>query len=696
MNMCSFSNQLGVFIFIFSMHVFFLSFQKLFAQSTNSNDTLSVHLEEIHIEATHSSITIDKASISISTLNRSLNDMTARRASSMDELTFNLPGVWVSNRENHALGERVTVRGMGWRSQFGVRGIQVVLDDIPLTVADGQTVMNMVDPAMVQSLELLRGPSATFWGNSSGGVLYLRTSLPSDAPNIMFRSYMGSFNTMKQEARWHDHIGGVRWNVYGSHYKTNGFRDHSSAQLVRAGVSAGFSVNKQSTVQASIAYSGMPEAQHPGSLAEEDAVQEPSMAWPFNVSTKARKEFHQLMAAGSYIHDFRSGLLNISTHGTYRDLTNPLPGPYITVGRYAGGVRATYDINNLPFQLMLGSEMKWQRDDRDQTNNNEGRPGQNYVISQQDNVQNQAVFIKGVFDISKFTLSLGLRGDRMVFESDSIDVDTKRIIEYEDERRAFITLNPSFGINYSLSKARLFANISTSFESPTTTEFKNRLDSDGLILPGFNPNLSPEKTLGIEAGIRGFHDKSNIEYDITLFGLFVRDQIIQQTELDGLAIFGNGGDAEHFGLETHFRFFPSNNISLEFMYSWIDAKFAGGEFDTDVDVRGNRLPGIAPHRIGSTVSIDLRNIVISSDVEWVSEYFVNSANTATNPSYLLINARWLFNDLHFGNWKMQPFISAYNIFDIRYNTSVTINNAFGRYFEPGSGRSFQAGLSVQI
>lgn len=60
------------------------------------------------------------------------------------------------------MGERMTVREMGWRSQFGVRGIHVVLDDIPLTVADGQTILNMVDPAMVRSVELLRGPSAIF------------------------------------------------------------------------------------------------------------------------------------------------------------------------------------------------------------------------------------------------------------------------------------------------------------------------------------------------------------------------------------------------------------------------------------------------------------------------------------------------------------------------------------------------------
>jgi iron complex outermembrane receptor protein len=125
---------------------------------------------------------------------------------------------------------------MGWRSPFGVRGITVVLDDIPLTVADGQTIMNLVDPAMVQSLELLRGPSATFWGNSSGGVLYMSTRPPSDSPAFSYRTYAGSYQTMKHEVRWHDIINGVRVNAYGSYSQSDGFRDHSASQYFRGGL----------------------------------------------------------------------------------------------------------------------------------------------------------------------------------------------------------------------------------------------------------------------------------------------------------------------------------------------------------------------------------------------------------------------------------------------------------------------------
>ncbi len=653
------------------------------------NDTLSVVLEPISVEATHSSVTLDRAAISVTRLQRSQTDMIARRASSLDDLTFNMPGIWVSNRENHALGERMTVRGMGWRSQFGVRGIQVILDDIPLTVADGQSVINMIDPAMVQSMELLRGPSATFWGNSSGGVLFMRTRPPADAPNFMYRGYMGSFNTMKQELRWHDQIGGIRWNAYGSYYDTDGFRDYSAAQLIRGGLSAGFNIGDNSNLETRIAYAGMPNAEHPGSLSKEDAENDPSMAWPFNVNTQSGKEFHQLMGSGKFVHDFTSGLLTVLGHGTYRDLVNPLPGPYITVDRLAGGLRTTYDFMNLPFDLQVGGEMNWQHDDRQQRINEEGRPSGDFVINQIDNVRSQGLFAKAVFDIENLSLSLGLRGDRMVFSVEDF-------IENIQSDRTFTTLNPSLGLNYELGSARLFANFSTSFESPTTTEFKNRLGPDGNILPGFNPDLNPERTRGVESGIRGFYEPLNMEYELAGFYLSVSDQIIQESEIDGQALFSNGGDGEHYGIELHTRLQPAGFLSLELMYTWIDARFAGGEFEFGEEFEGNKLPGVAPHRFGSTLSFHLGDHTLSGDTEWVGSYYADSENTAQNESYLLFNGRWSYSGLNISNVNIQPFISVYNILDTRYNTSVAINNNFGRYYEPGSSRSFQGGLSVRF
>lgn len=660
------------------------------AQETSADSLLYLNMDEIRVEATHSALTLGRASMAITRVNRPFPDILSRPAATLDELTFSLPGIWVSNRENAALGERMVIRGTGWRSQFGVRGIQVILDDIPLTVADGQSVMNMIDPAMIQSIELLRGPSATFWGNSSGGVLYLKTTPGPDAPTLSLRSYLGSYNTMKHEARWSHSAGRMQWDAYGSYYDSDGFRDYSASQLIRGSISGRHTINSSSNLSVRVAYAGMPKAQHPGSLHAEDASANPTMAAPNNVRTQSGKEYHQLMGSLQYRKEFEQGFLRAQVHGTYRDFTNPLPGPYIMVDRQAGGSRVTYDFLNLPFDFQMGAEYNIQFDKRKQQVNSEGQPTGDYTIDQNDLVNSQGVFAKAVFNLNRWTVSLGLRGDRMGFVVDDF-------IGGEKTDRSFYTVNPSAGINYQLFEhSRWFANFSTSFESPTTTELKNRLGEDGMILPGFNPDLSPERTIGFETGFRGAVPSLNMDYDLTGFLQHVRDQIIQETEVDGQAIFGNGGNARHIGLESRMQVHPAPFFTATLMYTYILAEFSDGMTDAGEDFSGNRLPGVAPSRFGATLIFHMGSHTISTDLEHVGEYYADSENSAVNPSYTLIHARWSLNSLPFGRVKVMPFISVRNILDERYNTSVAINNGFGRFYEPGSGRSLQAGVRVDF
>ncbi|MEX0770301.1 MAG: TonB-dependent receptor plug domain-containing protein [Balneolaceae bacterium] len=653
-------------------------------QAQDPPDTLSVILEPINVEATHSSVTMDDAAISVSSFRRSAEDLTSRRASTLDEITFTLPGIWINNRENHALGERLTVRGMGWRSQFGVRGIQVILDDIPLTVADGQTIMNMIDPAMVHSVELLRGPSATFWGNSSGGVLFLRTRPPYDdeTPQYRYRGYLGSYNTMKHEAQFSRLMNGVRWNAYGSYYKSDGFRDHSQSELIRGGVSAGFDLSENTRMEARAAYSGMPYAEHPGSLPEQEAEETPRNARQLFADANAGKKFHQWMAAASLYRDFNSGLLTLTSHHSIRDLHNPLPFAYIQVDRHAGGARATYNFNDLPFQLQFGGELKWQRDDRLETNFNEnapGEPGNSIQVEQLEKVGNQALFTQAVIPYGSFSFSAGLRADRMRFSAEDE-------IESETGSRTFTTLNPGLGITYKLSNARIFGNLSTSFESPTTTEFKNRPTGE----TGFNQDLNPERTVGLESGIRGYIRDAGLEYDVTLFGMRVRDLIIGFENEEGRSFFRNEGRTRHTGLESQFNLQIHSNLSLKWMYTYLNVQFRDGEF------KGNQVPGVTPHRFAATTTLNLGAHTIGFDVEWVGKYYTNSENSVANDPYMLLNGRWMFDGFSFSNWKFQPFLTLNNILNTRYNSSVAINAFGGRYFEPGSNRNFQGGFSIHI
>jgi iron complex outermembrane receptor protein len=651
----------------------------LFAQQVP--DSLQIDLDEIIVESTYSKISIGRAPLSVSYKLRNPHEIASIPAATMDELTFTLPGLFISNRENYALGERLTIRGLGWRSQFGVRGIQVILDDIPLTVADGQTIMSMIDPAMVNRIELLRGPSATFWGNSSGGVLHLSTKPRVDAPTIQYRGYGGSFNTIKQELRLNTTLGNARVYGYGSYFETDGFRDHSAARLYRAGLNYERQVGIRSRMIVRTAFTSMPKAQHPGSLTSEDAANTPTAATPSFVNSSAGKTFDQGMVSASFIQEFRKGIWDITAHGVYRDVDNPLPFGYIGLDRAAGGTRSTYEFTTLPFDLNIGAEIKFQQDDRLETDNINGERGGNIDVQQTETVTNGALFGQLNYPISnRFTIGAGLRADWLNFETDDA------IGEELEGSRTFFSLNPSAGLAYRFDNARWFFNFSTSFESPTTTELVNRPEGGN----GFNQDVDPERTIGLETGIQG--NKSQFDYELTLFAMQVEDLLFPfQTEQDGPTYFRNEGNTRHFGVESTLGLRIHKDLQFNGMFTLLSAKFNSGDLD------GNELPGVAPIRFGSILTYTPGQHSLSIDSEWVGSYFTNNQNSAENDPYALFNFRWSANvNQLFENISVRPFLAVQNILNTRYNTSVAINGFGGRFFEPGADRNFKVGIQVNF
>ena len=65
----------------------------------------------------------------------------------------------------------LSTRGFGARSQFGVKGIRIYADGIPLNSADGQGQAGSINIDTLGQIEFLRGPFSALYGNSSGGVV---------------------------------------------------------------------------------------------------------------------------------------------------------------------------------------------------------------------------------------------------------------------------------------------------------------------------------------------------------------------------------------------------------------------------------------------------------------------------------------------------------------------------------------------
>ena len=164
------------------------------AQGQTQQADTTIALSEIQIGALRASGQSINAPYASSLLFRPLEVVAFQPGLSLQSVLKTLPGVWINNRGHFALGERLIIRGMGWRSAFGVRGVQVLLDGIPLTLPDGQGMLDIIDPAFIRQAEVVRGPSSTFWGNGSGG--------RSDAIHACFSRFKFIWDTSHDGKLW--------------------------------------------------------------------------------------------------------------------------------------------------------------------------------------------------------------------------------------------------------------------------------------------------------------------------------------------------------------------------------------------------------------------------------------------------------------------------------------------------------------
>ena len=72
---------------------------------------------------------------------------------SLDEALTSVPGLFFQNQFNSAQDLRLSIRGFGARSAFGVRGVKILVDGIPLTLPDGQTQLDSIDSFMAMLRE---------------------------------------------------------------------------------------------------------------------------------------------------------------------------------------------------------------------------------------------------------------------------------------------------------------------------------------------------------------------------------------------------------------------------------------------------------------------------------------------------------------------------------------------------------------
>jgi iron complex outermembrane recepter protein len=611
----------------------------------------------------------------------------------LDEALRGIPGVQVDNRYNFAVGERISVRGFGARAQFGVRGVRVLVDGIPATLPDGQTALSHVDLSTVTRAEVIRGPASALYGNTAGGVIQLETSPSPDAAIAQeFRVLGGSNGLLRLHSSTGGTSGPTSYLLNASRLEYGGFRDFSSGRNVYVGGRLGYQGARD---EVRFVFSAVDsDAQNPGSLSLALLEQDRSQAFANNKLQQTGKQAREGQAGALWRRPMGGSTLESAIYGIRREVMNPIPNVIIDLDRAAFGARSV-------LQGGRGGWLRWgagfeadrQRDERRNFGNlrgERGAPG----LDQLEHVTNLAGFAQlTALPSERLTMLAGLRYDW--FRFDVRDFFITETNPDDSGSRTMDAVSPSVGVSYRLiDQLQLYGNVGTSFETPTTTELANRPDGAG----GFNPLLEPQRALSMEIGARGRVNASMV-YQLSLYRALVRNSLIpfEVPEAAGRQFFRNAGSAVHRGVEAGLTVVPLSFLRVDGAYTYTDARFrrystANNTFD------GNRVPGIAPHRldVSATLSRPGDSWFVTTEVRSLSHVPVDDANSARSPAYSLLDLRAGTSGLRAGPVAIAPFFGIANILDAEYNTAVAVN-AFGqRFYEPGPGRSIHLGSSLRF
>jgi iron complex outermembrane receptor protein len=186
----------------------------------------------------------------------------------------------------------------------------------------------------------------------------------------------------------------------------------------------------------------------------------------------------------------------------------------------------------------------------------------------------------------------------------------------------------------------------------------------------------------------------------------VRDALVQAREQDGRAFFENAARLRYHGIEAGFTADPAPWLSVQAAYTFTDGRFSNYRVPNGATVDtfdGKRPAGIPKHSLRGIVAVGSSRFRVEVEQQLTSDLYGDDRNTLPVAGWGagVTAIRLTANAVVGGSAERQgvrlaPFVGINNLFDRRYISSVTVNGAAGRVYEPAPGRNLYLGMEVEL
>lgn len=683
---------------------------QLAVAQSDQKDTLEYKHPEVVVTASRMLLPLKEIPYSISIVGLEMV-RSLPRAIAMDEPMKLVPGVKVDNQAN---GSRVhlSIRGQGILTERGIRGIEILLDGIPLNDPTGFAPDFFdVDYTGIQRVEVLKGPSASIHGGSaSGGIINIVTQ---NSPIVPFFGEVagtgGSNGFWKAFGQFGGGANAINYRVSVSRTMGDGYREHTHFWINNVYAKATYTPSAYFQLMPifsrSESYHENPEGinlvqyKHNPRQANPDAI-------PFNeyLSTK-RTTFG---AIGSLKIDEKnefdfSGyvkrtLFTEANNRTFNHRTITTPGASLQYTMRSG--EAEDYVRN---RISVGTDLQWQTIDEHRVDNLHSMEGDTIRSKEEIKQGGYSFFVIDKLDIgSNLGFMACLRYDNIRNELNDLLKRPYNLSGNAD----FSKTTFRFGLTYSPKQnITVFASWGEGFLPPATEELAQNPDHFG----GFNTHLTSATSNGFELGSRHIVSDS-FRYELTSFYMTTENDFDRYRIPDPLrnqeTFYRSAGSSRRLGVELYAQYSPVRSLDVQIAYTLSNFKYTNSSpisvVMDDPSIRkfivdGNWLPNSPQHQLYVDLQYSLMpGLSVGLSAEALSKTYIDGANIEAEAAegYTLLHARmryeWQIAGLQ-GEFSLQLRNITENIY-----AAFTEPDPGGNAYQPGAGREIFGGLRIRM
>ncbi len=669
-------------------------------------DPEEYHLQEVVVEAFNRSRRLLDVPGSLSLI--SAGQIEREKPVTVVPVLNQSPGVFAHSGALNT--SRITIRGIGARVPYATGKVRAYLNNIPLTNGSGISIIEDIDPAIMERIEIIKGPATSAYGAGLGGTILITARKPELHPNQVSNNFQGgSWDLYRNTIGLDTGTESLGLSMQYNHTQSNGYRQNNEYR--RDGVTAVMSAipGENTEITVLLAYTSL-KAHIPSSIDSATYANRPRAAAANWLQTRGYEDYDKMLAGISADHNFSPSLSgNISLFSTMQDEKEMRPFDVLNEARLGGGTRVKLTWSGTTsrgsYQILGGSELFTENYGYTSYENIGGMGERGSMISDnKERISYYNLFLQSDLDLSRLNLSAGMNLNSS--RTDYKDLFHQNGINPSGRYSYGNIYSPRLSASYRYFQANsVFMTVSHGFSPPSLAE---TLTPDGFI----NPDIMPETSWNLEGGVRGNLFGNRLFYDINVYRMQVENLLVAERVGEDAWVGRNAGESVHRGLEGEFQIilFRSDTGNSENWWGLDEIRltpnitvndFRFTDFvDEGIDYSGKNLPGIPDHVLNAGISGQIKGGMYAFvNYRQVGQMPMNDANSLHYDSYRVTNVTLGYKNRVSQNLHADVFLFAGNVFNAKYASMILVNApTFGnnppRYYYPGNPLNFSAGIKL--